>query len=139
MRLALPLCFKVVSRERLLVLLTLVAVQAPGKDPLSNPSLKRKALAAAPVPLRATVWGLPGALSAIEMLAVRLPVAVGVKVALMLQLALTASVLGLSGHVLLELKSPALVPLRVMLLMVSGAVPVLVRVTDCVPLVVLTV
>ena len=94
---------------------------------------------AIPVPLRATVWGLPPALSVIEMLAVRLPVAVGVKVALRLQLALTARVLGLSGQVLLELKSLGLVPLRVMLVMVSGAVPLLVRVTDCEPLVALTI
>ncbi len=79
------------------------------------------------------------ALSAIEMLAVRLPMAVGVKVALRLQLALTANVLGLSGQLLVELKSPGLAPPRLTLLMVSGAVPVLVRVTDCEPLVVLTV
>ncbi len=78
-------------------------------------------------------------MSAMEMLAVRLPVAVGVKVALRLQLALTARVLGLRGQLLLELKSPRLVPPRVMLLMVSGAVPVLVRVTDCDPLVVPTI
>jgi hypothetical protein len=95
--------------------------------------------ATTPLPLSATAWGLPLALSAIEMLALRLPVALGVKVALMLQLAPAARVLGLSGHVLLELKSPGLVPPRLMLLMVSGAVPVLVKVTDCDPLVVLTV
>ncbi len=94
---------------------------------------------AIPVPLRATLWGLPPALSAMLRLALRLPVAVGVKVALRLQLALTASVLGLSGQVLLELKSAGLVPLRVMLVMVSGAVPLLVKDTDCEPLVVLTI
>jgi hypothetical protein len=94
---------------------------------------------AIPVPLKATAWGLPFASSAIEMLAVRLPVALGVKVALRLQLAPAARVLGLSGQVLLELKSLGLVPPRLMLLMVSGAVPVLVRVTDCEPLVVLTI
>src|SRR5450759_3971887 len=94
---------------------------------------------AIPVPLRATAWGLPPALWAIEMLALRLPVAVGVKVALMLQLAPAARVLGLSGQLLLELKSPGLVPPRLMPVMVKGALPVLVRVTDRDPLVVPTI
>ena len=92
-----------------------------------------------PVPLSDTVCGLPLALSLIEMLALRLPVAVGVKVALMLQVPLTARVAGLIGQVWLGLKSPGLVPPGVMALMLRGAVPLLVRVTDCAPLVVLTV
>lgn len=49
--------------------------------------------AAAPVPLRATVCGLPLALSAIETDAVRVPLAAGLKMTLMVQLAPTATVL----------------------------------------------
>ncbi len=94
---------------------------------------------AIPVPLRATLWGLPPALSVMFRLALRLPVALGVKEALRAQLAPAASVLGLSGQLLVELKSAELVPLRVTLPMVSGAFPLLVRVTDCDPLVVLTI
>jgi len=55
---------------------------------------------AVPLPVSGTVCGLPVALSVTEMLAVRLPVAVGVKVTEMVQLAPAASVLGLSGQVL---------------------------------------
>src|ERR1700674_5026931 len=80
---------------------------------------------AVPVPLNATVCGLPLASSAIETLAVRLPVAVGVKVALIVQLAPTASVLGLIGQPLLGVKSPGLVPPTLTLPMVSDAVPLL--------------
>ena len=47
-----------------------------------------------------------------ERLALRLPVAVGAKVTLMVQVALAASVLGLSGQLLVWAKSPALVPAR---------------------------
>lgn len=56
---------------------------------------------AVPVPESATVCGLPLALSAIETVAARLPVALGVKVALMVQVPLTAREFGLSGQVLL--------------------------------------
>ena len=53
-----------------------------------------------PVPLNATVCGAPGALSEMLRLAVRLPLAVGLKVAEIVQLAPTPSVLGLIGQVL---------------------------------------
>jgi hypothetical protein len=59
-------------------------------------------------------------------LAVRLPVAEGLKVTLMLQLALAAR---LAGQVLVWLKSLALVPVSPMLLMLRDAVPLLVKVT----------
>src|SRR5438067_1446456 len=62
-------------------------------------------------------------------LAVRAPVAEGLKVTVMVQLALTASVLGLSGQVFVWAKSPALVPVSPTLVMVRGAVPLLVSVT----------
>ena len=48
--------------------------------------------AVAPVPVRLTVCGLPLALSAMETAAVRVPAAVGLKVTLMMQLAVAARV-----------------------------------------------
>src|SRR5215203_3224281 len=54
---------------------------------------------AVPVPMRATSRGLPAASSVIVTLAVRGPAAVGVKVTEIVQLALTASVLGPVGQV----------------------------------------
>lgn len=53
-----------------------------------------------PLPLKATDCGLPGALSLILTLALRVPMTVGVKVTLMVQEALAANVLGLMGQVL---------------------------------------
>src|SRR6202035_3196470 len=93
---------------------------------------------AVPVPLNATLCGVPLALSAIDKLALRLPAAVGEKVALTLQLAPTAIVFGLSGQVVPGVKSAGLVPPTVTLLIVSGALPLLVTVTDCDPLLVPT-
>lgn len=58
----------------------------------------------------------------------RLPVAVGVKVTLMMQFALTARVV-LAGQVFVCAKSPPFVPLIAMLEMVKGAEPVFVSVT----------
>src|ERR1700694_2310344 len=89
---------------------------------------------AVPVPLNATVCGLPLALSAIDSVAARLPAAVGGKVALTVRLAPAASVFGLSGQAWPGVKSPGLVPPTVTLLIVSGALPLLVTVTDCDPL-----
>ncbi len=88
------------------------------------------------MPERPTLCGLPEALSATERLAVRVPVAEGVKVPEMVQLAPAASVLGLTGQVLVCAKSAALVPVRLMPVIESAAVPVLVRVTVCAALVV---
>jgi len=93
---------------------------------------------AVPVPLNPTLCGLPLALSVTFKLAVRIPVAVGVKLTLMVQLAPAAIVLGLSGQVFAWPKSLALVPLIPIPLIVSGAVPLFVRVTVCVPLAVFT-
>src|SRR5437764_9329605 len=84
-----------------------------------------------PLPLRATVCGLPLALSVMLTLALRVPVAVGVKVTLMVQEALAARVLGLMGQVLVWAKSALLVPLKPILLMVRAALPLLVNVTVC--------
>ncbi len=77
-------------------------------------------------------------MSLIEMLALRDPVADGVKVTLIVQFAPAASVLGLMGQVFVCAKSLAFVPLTVMLVIVSAAVPLLVSVTDLAALVVPT-
>jgi hypothetical protein len=86
-----------------------------------------------PVPLRLTVCGLPLASSLMLREALRLPVAVGVKVTLMVQLAPAATDV---PQVLLWAKSPALVPVIEMPLIVRAALPVLLRVTPCAALVV---
>ena len=89
-----------------------------------------------PVPVSETECGLPGALSVIVTEAVRLPVADGVNVTLMEQLAFTPSVALLAGHVFVCAKSLLFVPVTAMLEMVSGAAPELVSATLCAELVV---
>ena len=78
-----------------------------------------------PVPERLTVCGLPLALSVMLTEAVRLPLAAGVKVTLIVQLLPPATEL---PHVLLCAKSLALVPVRARLVMLKAALPVLLRV-----------
>jgi len=85
---------------------------------------------AVPVPLRPTVCGLPEALSVIDTLALRLPLAVGENVAEIVQLDPAASVDGPRGHVLVCAKSPVFVPDTAMFVIVSAAVPELVSVVD---------
>jgi len=68
-------------------------------------------------------------LSATVTEAVRLPVAAGVKIRLMLQLVFAASEAPLAGHVFVWEKSPLFVPPIPMLEIVSGALPVFVRLT----------
>src|SRR5258708_13428559 len=80
-------------------------------------------------PLSATVRGLPLPLSLRLTAAVRAPVAVGVKVTLIEQLAATASVAGLRGHVVVCAKPPAFVPVIARPLIVSAPGPLLVTVT----------
>ena len=75
-----------------------------------------------PVPDTAAVWGLLLALSATAKVALRDPVAVGVKVTLMVQVPLAAKVEGLTGQLLVCPKSPGLVPVKPMLAM-ANAVP----------------
>jgi hypothetical protein len=74
-------------------------------------------------------------LSVIVTAALRAPVAVGVNVTLILQLAPAAR---LVPQVFVWLKSPLFVPVMAMLVMPSAAVPVLERVTACAALLVLT-
>jgi hypothetical protein len=79
-----------------------------------------------PVPVRGTLCGLPGALSANERLALRAPDPAGVNVTLTVQLAETPNVV---PQVFDETtKSEALVPVTVILEIVSVAVPLLVSV-----------
>ena len=90
-----------------------------------------------PVPDRLIAWGLP-AVALSEMLtdAERPPVAVGLKVTLIVQKPLADNVLGEMGQLLVCPKSPELVPVTAMLEMVKLTLPVLVRVTRCGELVV---
>ena len=92
---------------------------------------KKLALGATPVPVSDTVCGLPVALSVKVMVPGWLPVAVGVNVTLIVQLAPAATEL---PQVLLS----AYCALAVMLVTLSAAVPVLVSVTVCAALVVFT-
>jgi hypothetical protein len=69
-----------------------------------------------PVPLRATFWGLPGALSLIDKVPERVPGCVGLKVTLMVQLVPAAR---LEPQVFAWLKSP----LAAMLVISSAIVP----------------
>ena len=81
-----------------------------------------------PVPDNAIVWGLPGALSLIVTVELRAPVAVGVKVTLIVHAAFGARV---APQVLVWAKSPALPPTTAIELMVSCPPPTFVKVTGC--------
>jgi len=87
-----------------------------------NPSRLRSYV---PVPLRNIFCGLPPPLSLILMEAERAPVAVGVKVAVTVQLAPGPSVV---PQVFVRPKSPAFVPVRVMLVMLRVVDPTFVMV-----------
>ena len=91
---------------------------------------------AVPVPDKLAVWGLPDALSLTETVALRAPLAVGLKVTLIVQLRLTPNVDGESGQLLVWAKSPAFVPVIAIELIVKAAVPLLVSVIVCAVLVV---
>jgi hypothetical protein len=87
--------------------------------------------AAVPSPVRATCCGLLPALSVKFSVAVRVPVAVGLKMMFAVQLEEAPRV---EPHVLLKTsKSVALVPVKPMLLMVIAVLPELVRVTTFCP------
>ena len=100
-------------------------------------------LAAVPVPVRATVCGLPEASSAMLTLALLAPVAVGPKLTPKLQLAAAFNALAPNGQAVPlvgapKVKSPGLAPVRVMPVMFNVAVPLLVMVTLVTALCVLT-
>ena len=82
-----------------------------------------------PVPVRVTVCGLPNALSLMEIAADRLPGAVGAKITLTVQVPPAATG---PPQVFVAGKSPALFPVTAILVIVRVALPLLVRVTDCV-------
>jgi len=100
--------------------------------------LRVTAGADAPVPERATVWGLPDALADTDRDPVRAPVAVGLKVRLIVHEPPAPSVVGLAGQPFVWAKSAALAPAREIELMARGAPPLLVRVTAWDALVVFT-
>ena len=77
------------------------------------------------MPERLTVCGLPLALSVMLTEAVRLPLAEGVKVTLIVQLVPAAT---LAPQLLVCAKSLALVPVSARLVMLKAALPVLLRV-----------
>src|SRR5438105_3019414 len=81
---------------------------------------------AVPVPVRLVVWGLLLALSVTVRVAVRVPAAVGVKVTLIVQLPPAAT---LVPQLLVCVKSPLLVPVTAMLVMLKAVLPGLERVT----------
>jgi len=96
-------------------------------------SVTAGAAAAAPVPVRATAWGEPVALSAMESEAVNAPVAAGLNSTETVQVAPAASDV---VQVFAEtMKEVALVPVRVSELSVSAAVPEFFTVTTCAALV----
>ena len=84
-----------------------------------------------PVPTKLRLCGVPGASSATVTEAVRLPAAAGVKIRLIVQLAFAANVALLPGQVFVCAKSPLFVPPITMLEIVSGALPVFVKLTNC--------
>ena len=87
---------------------------------------ERLTTAAAPVPERLTVCGLPLALSVMLTEAVRLPLAEGLNVTLIVQLLPAATEL---PHVLVWAKSLALTPVSARLVMFSVVPPLFVSVT----------
>src|SRR5215472_658935 len=89
-----------------------------------------------PVPLSEALSGLSGALSVIVRVPVRVPVAAGVNVTLIAQDAPAATDV---PQLFVCAKSLAFVPITAILVMLSGALPVLLNITACAPLVVPTV
>jgi len=81
-----------------------------------------------PVPLRATVCGLPPPVSAIDSEALRAPCVPGVNVTVNVQLAPAST---LFPQVVLSLKSVVLLPVNVTELMLTAFVPTLVKETVC--------
>jgi hypothetical protein len=93
---------------------------------------ERLAIAVVPVPVRLTVWGLLATLSVRVTVAVRAPLAAGVKVTLIVQLVPAATEL---PHVLVSAKSLALAPVTARLVTLKAALPVLLKVTVCAALI----
>jgi hypothetical protein len=77
-------------------------------------------------PVKGTIWGLPMPLSVMLMSAIRVPAAVGVKVTLIVQLPPGGTDV---SHVLISAKSPLLVPVIWIEVIVSAILPPLLRIT----------
>src|SRR5579871_674017 len=90
-----------------------------------------------PVPVNATVCGLPTPLSRIVTVAERAPVRVGWNVTVIVQLDPAASPVPPIGQLLVWVNRAGFAPPSAMPLMINGTVPVLVSVTVCGALVVL--
>src|SRR5205814_1469696 len=99
------------------------------KRPVAKPPPGTAPQALLPVPLRPPACGLPPTLSVRVRLAVRVTVASGGAVTPRVRERPAAGVLAVVRHVLVWLKSPALVPLIPIVLMVRSAVPLFLRVT----------
>jgi hypothetical protein len=96
----------------------------------------RSGAAVVPVPVNVTLCGLPVALSVMRSDALREPVAVGLNVTLIVQVAPAAT---LPSQLFVCAKSDVFVPANAMLLIVSAEFPVLVSVTALAALVVFTI
>jgi hypothetical protein len=118
---------------RLVSVTVFIEVLPTGCAPKLSDVVER--VTAVPMPLRLTVCGLLAALSIIERVAVRLPVAEGVKVTLTAQVALGISVAPEQVSALLA-NAPAFVPLIVTVEIVRLTLPVLVTVSAWAALVV---
>jgi hypothetical protein len=95
--------------------------------------LVSESIAVVPSPVRPTFCGLPAALSVMLRVAVRVPLAVGLNLTLMLQLAPAANEL---PQVWVCAKSPALGPTIAMAVIVTLVVPVFLSATTLAALVV---
>jgi hypothetical protein len=119
-RLAVPVLVTVIGSD-----VPLVPTSTPGK---LRPTGERVTAGATPVPLIGTLCGLPDALSVTFTVDDRLPVLVGVKITLMVQLAFAARE---EGQVLVSEKSPVL-PVEILMPVTDNeAFPVLVSVITC--------
>jgi len=95
-------------------------VEGPGAEPVGVPGLEGLGAGAVAVPERLIVWGLPPALSVILSKADRLPLAVGVKVTLIVQLTPGRTEL---PQLLVWRKSPAFAPAIVRLVISKIPLP----------------
>ena len=91
-----------------------------------------------PVPVKGTACGLPPALFVIVRVPVRAPMVVGANVTLIVQFAPAAKVAGLIGQALEPVLVSPKSPEAAMELIVNALVPVLVNVTVCAALVVVS-
>ena len=118
------------ARVELLLLVSVTDCGVEEELTATLPNVKvleeRETAPTVPVPVRLTVWGLPLALSLMLRVAARVPIAVGVKVTLIVQVLPGLTVL---QALKLSEKSPGLAHVNVALVIETGTVPVLVTLT----------